>query len=480
MGRGLLTSVKRYDVTNTSQFTISSSKYNTAGAVVSTTDPLGHGVTISYADSFSDTNRNSLNTLAYPTMVTDPGGFTSSSKYNYDFGAVTWAQTPKPNETTNLPGPEQTFEYDSYGRIQKVKNLFNNAYTRYEYASSGTKVDTYATIQENAGEAHSFTITDGLGRVIATASDHPNGNGDFSGQLALYDVMGQVIKKSNPTQTTADTTTTPLNPAQWAATGDDNPSSGGAGWIYTQQAYDWKGRPTVTTNPDNTTKQLSYGGCGCAGGEVVTITDEVGRQQRITSDILGRTKKTEVLNMDTPQTVNSTTVNTYNARGQITNARQYQGTDATGNAYQESVMGYDGYGRLLTSKAPDQASPTSYTYYDDGTTHTVTDASGVTASFSYNSRRLVLGISYDRHGMTSAGTEKAGGATGTTPIADAPAVTYQYDAAGNRISMSTDNSAGGSSTYTYNDLSRLTSEARQFPGLSGTTRSATNTIWAES
>jgi hypothetical protein len=464
-GRGLLTSVKSYDVTNTSQSTVSSSKYNTAGAVVSTTDPLGHGVTISYADSFSDNTNH--NTLAYPTMVTDPGGFKSYAKYNYDFGAVTWTQTPKPNVTNDQLGPEQTFEYDSLGRIQKVTNLFNNAYTRYVYSSSGIKVDTYATIQENAGEAHSFTITDGLGRVIAIASDHPNSNGDFSGQLVFYDAMGQVIKKSNPTETTADTTATPLNPSQWAATGDDSPSSGGAGWVYTQQAYDWKGRPTVTTNPDNTTKQLSYGGCGCAGGEVVTITDEVGRQQRVTSDILGRTKKTEVLNMDNPQTVYTTTVNTYNARDQITNTRQYQGTDASG-VYQEGVITYDGYGRLLTGKAPDQTSSTSYTYYDDGTTHTVTDARGVTASFSYNSRRLVTGISYDRHGMTSVGTEKAEGATGTTPVADAPSVTYQYDAAGNRISMSTENSAGGSSTYTYNDLSRLTSEARQFPGLTGT------------
>ena len=65
-GRANLSSVKRYDVANTSQFVVSRMKYNTAGAAVSTTDPLNHQVTISYADSFSDGN-NSRNTLAYPT-----------------------------------------------------------------------------------------------------------------------------------------------------------------------------------------------------------------------------------------------------------------------------------------------------------------------------------------------------------------------------------------------------------------------------
>jgi hypothetical protein len=237
-GRGNLSSVKRYDVNNTSQFTTSTMQYNTAGAVVATFDPLNHGVTVSYADSFSDDN-NSRNTLAYPTMVTDAGGFSSSMKYNYDFGAATRKQTPLPNVTDNEAGPVQTIEYDSLGRLQKTKNLFNNAYTRYEYPASQNRVDTYATIQDNAGEAHSFKITDGHGRVIASAADHPGSTGGYSGQLISYDTMGRVIKQSNPTETSASSS----NPYSWTATGDDAT----AGWLYTQQTYDWKGRPLVTT-----------------------------------------------------------------------------------------------------------------------------------------------------------------------------------------------------------------------------------------
>lgn len=49
------------------------------------------------------------------------------------------------------------------------------------------------------------------------------------------------------------------------------------GWLCTQQTYDWKGRPLITTNTDGTQSSAAYDGCGCAGGEVVTLTDEVER-----------------------------------------------------------------------------------------------------------------------------------------------------------------------------------------------------------
>ena len=52
VGRGNLSSVNRYDVTNTNVFTTTSSKYNTAGSIVSSTDAASHPVTIGYADSF--------------------------------------------------------------------------------------------------------------------------------------------------------------------------------------------------------------------------------------------------------------------------------------------------------------------------------------------------------------------------------------------------------------------------------------------
>ena len=65
---------------------------------------------------------------------------------------------------------------------------------------------------------------------------------------------------------------------------------------------------------------------------MVTLTDEgtldagvaKRRQQKIYSDVLGRTVKTEILNWQNGS-VYSATVNTYNARDQVTQIRQYAG-----------------------------------------------------------------------------------------------------------------------------------------------------------
>jgi YD repeat-containing protein len=429
----------RYDVTdpdNTAKGTDTIYEYYTTGSVIYARDPSGHAVNISYTDSFFDAAKNSLNTFAYPTTVTDADGFASTSQYNYDFGAVTRTQRPAPAGQSQ--GSIQTFEYDGAGRTMRVNNVNNGAYQRWVYHPAGY-ISAYATVQAGAQEAYSVTLFDGVGRVQATGGDNPNSTGGYRGQIIHYDVMGRVFQQSNPTEMAMNT--------PWTAAGDD----AAVGWVWTQQAYDWKDRPTVTTNPDGTTKSTTYGGCGCAGGEVITIRDEMGRQQRATSDILGRNIKTEVLDWYPSQAVYSTTTNTYNARDQIINSRQYQGAEVSG-IYQEAILTYDGHGRLATQKSPIQSNPSSFTYNADDTTNVVTDARGATQTLSYNNRHQVTGITY-------------GAPSGV--VATAP-VSFGYDAAGNRISMT---DGLGSTSYSYDQLSRLTSETRNFTNVGSFTLS---------
>jgi YD repeat-containing protein len=473
-GRGNLSSVRRYDVTNTAVFTKTSSTYNTAGSLVSSSDAATptHTVTISYADSFSDGN-NTRKTLAYPTKVTDPDGYYSTSKYNFDFGAVTSGQTPGSNTTDpndNQSRPEQAATFDSIGRLQQINNSVNSAYTRFEYSTSGIRVDTYTAIQEDLGEAHSFKYTDGAGRVIATASDHNTNT--FSGQKFVYDVMGRVINTSNPTETSASG-----SPFQWNTTGDDL----NTGWIYTEQTYDWKGRPLVTTYPsmtnnpsETTTKQFIYSGCGCAGGQVVTVTDEgtvqadgsvKKRQQKAYADVLGRTVKTETLNWDgtgpygTNGTVYSATTFTYNARDQVTLARQFAGPTSS-STFQDTTSTYDGFGRLKQQHLPEQQADTSYTastdhttwnYNDDDTVQSVVDARGVVTSFTYNSRRLSTLISFNSSSIPV-----------SKNVASTANISFTYDARGNRTSMS---DGSGTVDYHYDESARMDWEQRSFSGL---------------
>jgi YD repeat-containing protein len=453
-GRANLSSVKRYDTINSGQWTVSSMQYNTAGAVVYTTDPLSRHTTISYADSFSDGN-NARNTLAYPKTMTDADGYSSTLIYNFDLGAITSKQTPQPNTTQNLPGPVQTFGYDSAGRLERTTATTNGAYTRYAYGPDYVQV--FSTVNTLADEAYSVRHFDGAGRVMLASGNHPGSSGSYSAQHMVYDAMGRVIKQSNPTEMTGG----------WLATGDDS-----AGWRYTQQTYDWKGRPLVTTHPDGTTKEASYEGCGCAGGEVMTLTDEgtidqgmaKRRQSRVYSDVLGRTVKTELLNWQGGSPY-STTVNSYNARDQITSVRQFdtaQGTlpsnlndlSCPTGSCQQTTMTYDGYGRLQSRHLPKQAAgaQTFFAYNLDDTIQKITDARGSLANYSYNARRLVTGITYD----PAAG------------IPDTPDVSFGYDAVGNRKSVT---DGFGSKNYNYSQLSQLQSETRTFNGVGAFTLS---------
>jgi YD repeat-containing protein len=447
-GRANLSSVTRYDVTDTSQFTTSSMKYNTAGGVVSTKDPLNHGPTISYADSFSDGNNN-RNVLAYPKIVTDADGYSSTLIYNFDFGAVTSKQTPQPNTTQNLPGPIQTFAYDSAGRLERTTQTTNGAYVRYVYGPN--YLITWSTVNNLADEVFSTAVFDGVGRPYLAASNHPGSAGGYSSVNTIYDKMGLAIKRSNPTETTSG----------WFPTGDDQ-----AGWFYTQQSYDWKGRPLITTNQDGTTKQASYSACGCAGGEVVTLTDEgtivngeaKRRQQKIYSDVLGRTVKTEILNWQ-GGSVYSTSLTNYNARDQVTRVRQFdtgQGTvpsdmndlSCPSGSCQQTTITYDGFGRLQTKHKPeqDEGTATAWTYNADDTVHSVTDARGSMKTLSYNARGFVNLVNYEP----------------SSGIPDSADVSFTYDAAGNRASMS---DGMGGTIYHYDQMSRMEWEERSFTNL---------------
>ena len=478
LGRGNLTSVQRYDMDAPTQFTTTTTnKYNRAGSLVASKDADNHEVTVSYGDSFAsnglptDVNPQDatrpFTTLAYPTTVNDAGGYSTRFRYHYDFGAKTWQQTPQPNVTTNTPGPIQTFTYDPIGRLERTTRLTNNSFTRYVYGPNYLEsFSSINTVTESANEGHTLQVFDGHGRVIAAASDYPNSTpsrptpiGDFSAQLVLYDRMGRVQKQSNPTETSISFSA-PINPSQFAPLGDDAIGNGGIGWKYVEQTYDWKSRPLSTTNQDGTTRSAAYVGCVCAGGEVVTLTDEgtidssgsaKHRQQRIYSDVVGRLVKTELLNWE-GGSIYSTTVNTYNSRDQLTSVRQYLGSESSGT-FQETSIAYDGYGRIQNKHVPEHSTGpgVTWSYNADDTIQSITDARGAVATFSYNNRHLVENVSY----------------SAPAPIPTVSPMVLAYDGSGNRTSMTDDQ---GMTNYHYDQLSRMDWEERTFTGVVGTHR----------
>jgi YD repeat-containing protein len=438
--RGNVSAVSRWDftdITNASKKLTTYTNYNTTGWPISTTDPEGHQSSIAYNDAYSDNiNRN---TFAYPTTVTDAGGFSSYIQYNFDFAATTRTQTPAPAGQSQ--GAIQTLTYNNLGQLERTTTTNSNAYTRFWYGADFKA--SYATVNNVADESYSMQTFDGLGRPLGTASNHPGSSGGYKAQINVYDFMGRVKKTSNPAETNSN----------WAPFGDDS-----AGWLYTEQTYDWKGRPLIITNPNTTTRELSYSGCGCAGAQVVTLIDEgtidagtpKRRKQKIYSDVFGRTVKTEVFVWQS-DTVYSTVVNTYNVRDQLEEVREYVGSESSGT-YQTTSMTYDGYGRLKSKHVPEQdnGADTVWTYNADDTIQKITDARGAATINTYNSRHLITEVSYT--------------VPPSSQITVPSTITFTYDGAGNRTSME---DALGSIDYTYDSLSRLTSETREFTEMTG-------------
>jgi len=448
MGRGLVTSVRRWDVTALQDQTKSVESrvgYNTTGSPVFSRDPLGHQSTISYADRFTD--KTGTNTLAYPTLITDADGFSSKVEYGFDTGLVSRGEDPK--------GAQQTFTYDAAGRTLRVersgKDANNNAvsggYERWVYSDAMDAVETWTQVDAGMPEVCSISAIDGAGRTRATASDFPNSTGGYKGQSTTYDIAGRVSAQSNPGE---------MNGA-WLPAGDDL-----AGWNWTTQTYDWKNRPLVTTKPGSPTaardQEVIYGGCGCAGGQVVSMRDEAGHRQRVTYDPIGRVWKTQVLPQqdksqpfidDLNGAVYSTTVNTYNALNQVIETDTFANASETDpSKIRMTTAIYDGHGRLVSKheSRQDAGRSTLYVYNADDTVASITDGRGAKTIYGYNNRRQPTSINYDTSGVLA----------GQVVLA-APNVTFSYDEAGRRTQMT---DGLGTMSYSFDTLGYLLFESR--------------------
>ena len=460
-GRGNLTSTTRCDAgqstaTSCGGGITSTMKYNTAGGMTAQITPgsgsyLTRQINISYLDSFNDTTIP-RNTYAYPTKITDPANNFSQVKYRFDIGASIWAKFPALQ--ISIPGRETTREFDAVGRILRETIVNTGAYVRYEYPLNGVQLKSYATVTNGLGEAASENWTDGAGRIRQSIATLPGSTGGWSGVKTEYDIFGRAKSQTVPTEVSANETTSVLTP-----TGDDNRGNDAQGpvWLWNSQEYDWKGRVTRQVNTDGTDKLISYQGCGCAGGEVTTMSGELvprpdqpenltRRSQKNYADILGRIYKNEILNWD--GTVYSTTKKNFNGRDQETLVRQYAGTD-TSSTFQDTTTEYDGFGRMKKTHKPQQqdsngaATYTTYSYNPDNNVQSITDARGASINYIYSDPRgYITNVSYSGSNI---------------PVTSS--LIFGYDNAGNRISMQ---DGLGTVTYGYDQLSRLTSETRQF------------------
>ena len=208
-----------------------------------------------------------------------------------------------------------------------------------------------------------FATFDGLGRTTRTRMVDPEG--DVYADMT-YDVLGQTSTISNPYRN-----------------GDAPPYSLTRG--LTQYAYDALGRTTDVTKQDGGIVHTAY------AGNVVTVTDETGKQRQSTTDALGRL--TTVWEPDAIQNYfHYETDYQYDALNNPLRVDQ-KGGSGDSSQWRTRTFAYDSLSRLTSASNPESGSQ-SYTYDADGNVLTKTDARGIIATSTYDALNRITTKSF--------------------------------------------------------------------------------------
>lgn len=337
--RGNQTSVHKW--LNTTGGTINTyASYYDTGMPYQSTDGNGNTTTYSYSPTYAGG-------LLTQTQMPATGTVQHSVSAAYDFntGLMT-SYTDQNSKTTK-------FIYDGLSRMTSA-SFPDQGLTTLTYP-----LGVYTSVTENITNGKTtMTEFDGLGRKShVIVNDSPqNDTVDYT-----YDWMERLASVSNPYRTTNDPT-----------------------YGITSYTYDALDRKTLQTQPDNSTLQWVY------NGNVTDSYDEGGRHWQRTTDAFGN-----LIQVREPNVSNSPTIetdHTYDALNRLTRVDQWGGPYGSSG---DRVRGftYDSLNRLLSAVNP-ESGVTSYSYDNNSNVQTKTDARGITTTYSYDALNRLLSKSY--------------------------------------------------------------------------------------
>ena len=433
-----------YRMTTPGSFiTTATNTYNILGELVSTQDGNLKQTQFDYTDVWNDASCISSPVYAYPTTVTNALNQVTENTYNSCDGSL--ASTKDQNDI-NAGRSGTVYTYDTSQRLTQIA-LPDGGNTQVDYGGSTVPevITTTITATPNPNQVSTTTL-DKLGRVSTVVA----ANGATT--QSVYDSRGRLYSVTNPSLTSSDLTNGT-----------------------TKYFYDALGRPTVQTQPDNSTLQWCYEGMAASGqtnclGNKSTNTiaeadawvdysDEGGTHWQRMSDGLGRltavmepstTSKTPVIETDYAySTVNgSSTATTQVSINQV-------GLPGVETPVARSFM-YDGMSRLTTATNAESGA-TTYTYDANGNVKTKADARGSGTGgvwYCYDGLNRLTGKAYTSQNC---------------PLSS-PAVTYAYDSSSvsgnqNTIGRLTSETVNSGSTlltqrqpYAYDPMGRLTAD----------------------
>ncbi|HEY2460487.1 MAG TPA: RHS repeat-associated core domain-containing protein [Candidatus Acidoferrum sp.] len=403
--RGNLTATKRWRNTDGAWLT-ARNQYDDAGNILSTTDPLGHTNSFSYADTWTAQTGGSTCAptagpgKAYVTQTTDALGHTTASSF-YSCTGFLGSATDNNSQTT-------TVAYDLFGRTTSAQFPSVAGAASFTYDDTALTVTTSRTRSAGAS-IYSKEHYDALGRLT---QDEFCEDGTSACATSI---------KTDHTYDQVDRESTTSNPHRTATAPTDG---------ITTTIYDALGRICVVVPPDGT---LPTGGTCPAtqptntifttySGNTTTVTDQAGHRRKSVTDGLGRLSQV----FEDPAVLNLETDYTYDTLDNLLAVNQKGGSAVSGN-WRTRTFTYNSLSQLLTASNPESGTAT-YAYDADGNLINKTSpAPNQTASAT-----VTLTYCYDAlHRMTAKGSAFSPATpqvcSATPPTLPTPIATYVYD-----------------------------------------------------
>jgi RHS repeat-associated protein len=401
--------------------------YDSLDDVTSVTDPLGHEVDSTYnssGDRLSDTSPSGrIEHWTYNTdgtMATSEDARGKTTHYGYNMAGDR-------TSTTDPDGRTNTIAYNSAGNVTSVTDAAGKTTNLTADAAgnvlTSTDPNSHTTTNAYDADGNLMSVEDANSHTVSTTydeADEATSTTDADGHTTtyVYTVDGQLSVTTDPKSNSISHT--------YNALGEMTSTTDGNGHV-THFGYDGDGRPTSTTLPSGAETTVGYDDDGLATsetdakGKITHLGYDAAGQQISTTDPLGRETDQSYTSNGQLDTVtlpdSSTEAYTYNDDGQPT---EFTNADAEHTTYS-----YDDAG-LVTAKNEPGGLDTSYAYDSDGRLHITTNPDATTTTATYDDAGQLTNV----HSSVSGSTD----------------VTYIYDPAGQRTSMTDET---GTSTYSY-------------------------------